>query len=177
MISLGARSAHEIAGAKQQQLRAAYSRRIVAREKDLHPSRMRRTHIRERTVKIEHIAFQVEDPVSVSQWYIENLGMTLKRAYPQRPFGQFLADDGDAVMLEFYNNPKASVPDYRQIDPVVLHVAFYTDDVSSSRFRLLSAGATAEGDIVATDSGDHLAMLRDPWGLAVQLVHRAERMI
>jgi catechol 2,3-dioxygenase-like lactoylglutathione lyase family enzyme len=128
-------------------------------------------------LKIEHVAFQVEDPVAVAKWYVAHLGLTLKRAYPERPFGQFLADDGDAVMLEFYNNPKASVPDYTQIDPLVLHVAFYTDDIASARARLLSAGATTEGDIVATNSGDHLAMLRDPWGLAVQLVHRAEPMI
>jgi glyoxylase I family protein len=131
----------------------------------------------ESTLKIEHVAFQVDDPVAVAKWYVAHLGLTMKRAYPERPFGQFLADDGDAVMLEFYNNPKASVPDYRQIDPLVLHVAFYTDDIASARSRLLSAGATAEGDIVATDSGDHLAMLRDPWGMAVQLVHRAQQMI
>jgi glyoxylase I family protein len=128
-------------------------------------------------VKIEHVAFQVEDPVAVAQWYVANLGMTVKRALGERPFTQFLSDDGDAVMLEFYNNPKAKVPDYWQIDPLVLHVAFHTDDVSSARTRLLSVGATAEGDVVVTDSGDHLAMLRDPWGLAVQLVRRAQPMI
>jgi glyoxylase I family protein len=128
-------------------------------------------------VKIEHIAFQVEDPISVAEWYIEHLGMTLKRAYPQRPFGQFLSDDGDAVMLEFYNNPKATVPDYRAIDPLALHVAFRVKDIASERAKLLAAGATAEGDITTADNGDKLAMHRDPWGLAVQLVTRIENMI
>jgi catechol 2,3-dioxygenase-like lactoylglutathione lyase family enzyme len=128
-------------------------------------------------VKIEHIAFQVEDPVEVSLWYIENLGMTLKRAYPERPWGQFLADDGDAVMLEFYNNPKAPVPDYRAIDPLVLHVAFRVKDIAAARAKLLAAGATAEGEITTVANGDSLAMHRDPWGLAVQLVTRTEDMI
>jgi glyoxylase I family protein len=128
-------------------------------------------------MKIEHVAFQVEDPVSVAQWYIENLGMTLKRAYPQRPYGQFLSDDGDAVMLEFYNNPKASVPDYTTIDPLVLHVAFRVKDIAAERAKLLAAGATAVGDITAADNGDKLAMHRDPWGLAVQLVTRVEGII
>src|SRR6185503_18464316 len=73
--------------------------------------------------------------------------MTLKRAYPQRPWGQFLSDDGDAVMLEFYNNPKAAVPDYRKIDPLALHVAFRVKDIAAERAKLLAAGATAEGDI------------------------------
>ena len=128
-------------------------------------------------MKIEHVAFQVEDPITVSQWYIEHLGMTLKRAYPTRPFGQFLSDDGDAVMLEFYNNPKAAVPDYRTIDPLVLHVAFRVQDIATTRAKLLAAGATAEGDITTAGNGDKLAMHRDPWGLAVQLVTRVEDMI
>jgi glyoxylase I family protein len=128
-------------------------------------------------VKIEHIAFQVEDPIEVALWYIENLGMTLKRAYPQRPWGQFLSDDGDAVMLEFYNNPKAAVPDYRKIDPLALHVAFRVKDIAAERATLLAAGATAEGEITTADNGDKLAMHRDPWGLAVQLVTRTEDMI
>jgi hypothetical protein len=41
----------------------------------------------------------------------------------------------------------------------------------------MAAGATAEGEVVVTDGGDTMAMLRDPWGLAVQLVNRRERMI
>ena len=128
-------------------------------------------------MKIEHIAFQVEDPVTVASWYVKTLGMTLKRAYPERPWGQFLSDDGDAVMLEFYNNPKAPVPDYRTIDPLVLHVAFRVKDIAAERARLLAAGATAEGDITTADNGDTLAMHRDPWGLAVQLITRVEDMI
>jgi glyoxylase I family protein len=128
-------------------------------------------------VKIEHVAFQVEDPAAVAQWYVENLGMTVQRAVRERPFTQFLSDDGDAVMLEFYNNPKATVPDYRSIDPLVLHVAFRVKDVAAERAKLLAAGATAEGDITTADNGDTLAMHRDPWGLAVQLVTRADEMI
>ena len=80
-------------------------------------------------------------------------------------------------MLEFYNNPTVAVPDYRAIDPLVLHIAFWTDDVEAARERLLSAGASAVGEALVTPAGDHVAMLRDPWGLAIQLVHRAQPMI
>ena len=128
-------------------------------------------------MKIEHVAFQVEDPHAVSAWWVTNLGLTLRRAYSARPWGHFLADDGDAVMVEFYNNPKAAVPDYRAIDPLMLHVAFLADDVPAVRTRLIAAGATPEGDAQVTPTGDHMAMLRDPWGLAVQLVRRKETMI
>lgn len=128
-------------------------------------------------MKIEHTAYQVADPVAMARWYVDHLGLTVKRAQHEPPFGQFLADDGDAVMLEVYNTSKVPVPDYRAIDPLILHLAFWTDDVLATRARLLSAGATAEGDAVVTPAGDHVAMLRDPWGLALQLVHRASPMI
>ena len=80
-------------------------------------------------------------------------------------------------MLEFYNNPKARVPDYRAIDPLVLHIAFRADDVAATRDRLIKAGATPEGGVATNDTGDTVAMLRDPWGIPVQLVSRVSRMI
>jgi glyoxylase I family protein len=128
-------------------------------------------------VKIEHTAYQVEDPVALAKWYVAHLGMTIKRAQTASPFGHFLADDGDAVMLEFYANPKVAQPAYRQMDPLMLHLAFRADDVAATRARLIAAGATPVGDIQQNDDGDTLAMLRDPWGLAVQLVRRKTPMI
>ena len=128
-------------------------------------------------MKIEHVAYQVPDPVALAAWYVEHLGLRVKRSQASAPYGHFLADDGDAVMVEVYNNPSAPMPDYRTINPLVLHLAFRVDDVKSARQRLLGAGATAEGDIVVSDAGDHVAMLRDPWGLAIQLVRRRDPMI
>lgn len=128
-------------------------------------------------MKIEHVALQVADPVALARWYRDHLGLTIKRAQTESPFGQFLADDGDAVMLEFYNNPKAAVPDYRASDPLALHLAFWADDVRATRERLLAAGATAEGEVLETPAGDQLTMLRDPWGIPIQFVKRAAKMI
>lgn len=128
-------------------------------------------------MKIEHVAFQVAEPVEAARWYVEHLGLIVKRAEGTSPFGHFLADDAGAVMLELYGNPAVTVPDYRQMDPRVLHVAFKTSDVAGTRLRLMRAGATAEGDPTVNANGDEVAMLRDPWGLAVQLVRRAVDMI
>jgi glyoxylase I family protein len=128
-------------------------------------------------VKIEHTAYQVADPVALARWYVAHLGLRIKRAQDTPPFGHFLADDGDAVMLEFYRNETLPVPDYRSMNPLALHLAFLADDVPAVRTRLLAAGATAEGDVVRNPAGDEVAMLRDPWGLAVQLIRRADPMI
>ena len=81
------------------------------------------------------------------------------------------------MMFELYHNATAPVPDYRAIHPLTLHVAFFVDDVADVRSKLLQAGATAEGEISSNDEGDQFAMLRDPWGLAVQLVKRTAPMV
>ena len=128
-------------------------------------------------MKIEHAAYQVEDPVAVAEWYVKHLGLRVKRSQSERPFGYFLADDGDGVMIEIYNNPKASVPDYKSLDPLLLHLAFYTEDIAGTRARLIAAGAMPVGEISTNDVGDKLAMLRDPWGFAIQFVTRTTRMI
>lgn len=128
-------------------------------------------------MKIEHVAYQVPDPVALADWYVAHLGLRLKRATGGPGHARFLADDTDAVMVEVYNNPSVAMPDYRAIDPLMLHLAFRADDVAAARERLLAAGATPEGEVVVSEGGDHLAMLRDPWGLAIQLVRRRDPMI
>ena len=80
-------------------------------------------------------------------------------------------------MLEFYGNPRIPVPDYARMEPLALHLAFHVEDVAGTRARLIEAGATPVGDVEANDVGDEVAMLRDPWGIPVQLVRRRERMI
>jgi glyoxylase I family protein len=128
-------------------------------------------------VKIEHVALQVEDPAAVARWYADHLGLTLARAQEEPPYGHFLADDGRTVLVEVYRNAKATVPDYRQMDPLHLHLAFVAEDVAGTRTRLLDAGARAEGDVQVNENGDEMAMLRDPWGVAIQIVRRKRPMI
>ena len=128
-------------------------------------------------MKIEHTAYQVADPPAVARWYVEHLGLTIKRSQDASPFGCFLADQGDAVMLEFYRQPHLPVPDYYSVNSLIMHLAFWADDVPGKRARLLAAGATAEGDVIKNDQGDEVAMLRDPWGLPVQLVRRERAML
>jgi catechol 2,3-dioxygenase-like lactoylglutathione lyase family enzyme len=123
------------------------------------------------------MAFNVPDPVAMTQWYEQHLGMKTVRSSGPPHHMRFVADASGQTMLELYRNPKASVPDYRTIDPLVMHLAFHVDDVAGTRAGLLKAGATAEGEITRTDSGDELAMLRDPWGFAIQLVNRAVPML
>jgi glyoxylase I family protein len=123
-------------------------------------------------MNIEHVALNVGDPVAMAGWYGTHLGMRVLRRLDAAPFTHFLADESGRVVLELYHHTKAAVPDYRALDPLVLHVAFTADDVATERRRLLDAGATPAGDVITTPAGAVMTFVRDPWGVTVQLVKR-----
>jgi len=128
-------------------------------------------------MRVEHIAFQVEDPVAVAAWYCRHLGFVVARLAGGEARTHFLADAAGNVVLEIYSNPAAAQPDYRAMHPLMLHVAFAVDDVPAARQRLLAAGATAESGPDVTPAGDVFAMVRDPFGLPLQLVRRATPLV
>jgi len=123
-------------------------------------------------MRIEHVGLQVTDPVAMADWYIAHLGFVCKRAADSPVPVRFIADETGG-MLELYDNPKVRTPDYAAMDPLLLHVAFVCEDVTGTTERLLKAGATLASPPQTMPNGDFLAMLRDPWGLAIQLCRRA----
>ncbi|HAD59639.1 MAG TPA: glyoxalase/bleomycin resistance/dioxygenase family protein [Planctomycetaceae bacterium] len=127
-------------------------------------------------MKIEHTAFNVEEPVLMGRWYVEHLGLTVKRRTTDAPYAHFLADDSGTVMIEIYGNRDAPLPDYRTMNPAELHLAFVSSDVAADTQRLVAAGATIVADVHQLGE-DTFAMLRDPWGLPIQLVSRTNPMI
>ena len=128
-------------------------------------------------VKIEHFALQVPDPVAMAEWYVKHLGFTIARSGSEPSHARFLADSSGSVMLEIYRNPAASIPDYRNADPLLMHVAYSSDNPAAERDRLVQAGAVVVDELMTTSSGDDIVMLRDPWGVPIQLVKRANLMI
>ena len=128
-------------------------------------------------MKIEHFAYMVEDPSAVAKWYCDHLGFQVRRSNPQRPWAHWLADASGSTMIEIYNNPRCSVPDYAAQDPLLMHLAFVCDEVEDTVVGLCEAGCTVETGPEVTTAGDTLAMLRDPWGLSIQLCRRAEPML
>ncbi|MDF2440712.1 MAG: glyoxylase family protein [Abditibacteriota bacterium] len=123
-------------------------------------------------MKMEHIAYAVHDPVAVAGWYVEHLGLHIARQIGPPTFTHFLSD-GAGGIIEIYNNAQVTVPEYAMMHPLLLHVAFATDDVYATRQRLLDADCRAEGEVTEMPNGDMMVMLRDPWGFAIQLVKRA----
>lgn len=125
----------------------------------------------------EHVAINVPDPVAMADWYCENLGMKIMHKGEPPVNARFVSDDAGNMMFELYNNSSAAIPDYTSQDMLVLHIAFKVDDVKETCDKLVQAGAKWDRELTTTDSGDVIATLRDPWGVAIQFVKRANPMI
>jgi glyoxylase I family protein len=127
-------------------------------------------------LSFEHAALNVSDPRAMANWYVAHLGMQVVRRVDEPPHTHFLVDAGGAAMIEIYGNPKAPVDTYASLHPLQLHLAFTCADPGGGADRLVSAGATLVEHAHLPD-GSHLAMLRDPWGLPIQLCRRAVPML
>jgi glyoxylase I family protein len=128
-------------------------------------------------MKLEHIAFDVADPQGLAKWWCENLGMRVVRASGPPVFGHFLADSAGQSIIEIYNNPTVTPPDYASMKSATLHLAFVSDDPEAMRDKLIAAGATAMGETLITPSGDIITEVRDPFGFVIQFAKRGKNLI
>jgi catechol 2,3-dioxygenase-like lactoylglutathione lyase family enzyme len=123
-------------------------------------------------MKFEHIGRNVPDACAMGRWYVEHLGMRIVRSQPHSPYIHFLADDEGRVCLEIYTNEKAVIPDYSKMDPLTLGLTFAVEGPAAAAARLKSAGATVLAEEVGAD-GAVVVLMRDPWGVPLQLRGRA----
>ena len=127
-------------------------------------------------LNIEHFACNVADPVAMAAWYVEHLGMRIVRRVQAPPHIHFLADAGSRVVIEIYSNGADPIPDYASMHPLRFHLAFAADDPDAVKAALIAAGATFVDEQTLAD-GSRLLMLRDPWGLALQLAKRTTPLL
>ncbi len=124
-------------------------------------------------MRFEHFALNVPDARATAAWYVRHLGATIARVRADAPYTHFLADETGRVFLEIYTNPKDPIPDYAGQHPLRVHFGLATRDARADRVRLEAAGATLEVEEPLPD-GTLLIMMRDPWGVPVQLCQRTQ---
>ena len=126
-------------------------------------------------MRLEHCALQVPNPVAMADWYVKYLGCTVARSGGPPNHARFLR--AGPVLIELYQSTNAPTPDYHAMHPSQLHLAFVAENLAADRDRLVAAGAKIAEDLFNNAAGDQLVMLRDPWGLGLQLVKRAVPML
>jgi hypothetical protein len=62
------------------------------------------------------------------------------------------------------------------MDPLIFHLALTSEDPTVDAQRLSAAGAELVEEL-RLDDGSHLIMMRDPFGLALQLCKRAKPLL
>ena len=124
----------------------------------------------------EHFALNVPKPIEMGQWYIDNCEMKLVKSMDKYPFTRFLADKSGQIVLEIYSNTSQRIPEYNKQHPLEFHFALKVDNPVEAKNKLIEAGAKVEEEI-KLDDGSHLIMLRDPFGIPLQLVKRGKPLV
>ena len=119
----------------------------------------------------EHFALNVPDARAMARWYVEHLGFKVARHREDSPYTHFLADDTGRIVVELYTNNSVAITDFSEAHPLSFHFAVTTRAARAERARLEKAGATffVEDD---PPDGSVLIMMRDPWGIPLQLCER-----
>ena len=127
-------------------------------------------------MKLEHIGYNVPDPAAMADWWAANLGFEIVLRGPAPQDCRFVRDSSGTMMLELYHNPADKpAPDWASASPLDMHIAVWSDDVDADAARLVAAGATLLE--LAHKDDLSLAMLRDPWGVALQMINRKSRLL
>jgi hypothetical protein len=124
----------------------------------------------------EHFALNLNNPLEFVNWYTSNCEMKIAKSINVAPFTHFLTDVSGRTVIEVYFNPLARILDYNHMHPLEFHFAFTVENVDEVKDKLISAGAKLVEDIKLED-GSHLVMLRDPFGIPLQLCKRAEPLV
>lgn len=120
----------------------------------------------------EHFAINVANVAEVAAWYTQNLNVQVARAQKEPPFMTFLADSGGRVFVELYQRPDEAMTDFNQQHFLTFHLAMVSQNAEVDKERLIKVGASFVEEVFKED-GSHLVMLRDPWGMPLQLCQRA----
>jgi catechol 2,3-dioxygenase-like lactoylglutathione lyase family enzyme len=110
----------------------------------------------------------------MADWYATHLGLRIVHRGPPPHHTRFIADPLGG-MIEIYCNPPDAVPDHAHRHPLQFHLGWESTDPDGDARRLIAAGASAVDDCDLAD-GSRLVMLRDPWGVPLQLCRRTRSL-
>ncbi|MCF7946040.1 MAG: VOC family protein [Spirochaetia bacterium] len=122
--------------------------------------------------KIEHVGFMAKDTVSLSDWYVKNLGFEKIYSSSSEPPIVFIKK-GDGMIVELFpwekdfSGPKSD-------DKKVAHLCLYSTDLDRDLEYLKKNEVEISGEIKKMFGGSRAVFFRDEEGNWLHLVERKE---
>jgi hypothetical protein len=127
-------------------------------------------------MRIEHVGICVDAPVSMGNWYRDNLDFSILWQAGDDIDGVSFISDNDGTILELAKIPEGPPLDAYSLEPLQLHIAIECSDPTTEAERLISAGATLIGESPRNSYPGEKILVRDPWGYVIQLLNRATKL-
>lgn len=129
-------------------------------------------------MEVEHIGFRVSEPISMAKWYAENLGFQVKRQNgDDSTGGAFILDKSGKMLLELFADTKIKAFQPDSESPLTVHLAFASEDIDADIKKLSESGAGFVEKNTNENTGDHIALMTDPWGNSLQIVQRKNKIL
>jgi glyoxylase I family protein len=120
---------------------------------------------------IEHIGFVIRNPGPAADWYHAHLGFAVLRKAEDNSVA-FIREPGTGLIFELIGSKDIRPVDADLSHPLQAHIAVKSDDLDADRQRLTDAGATFVMDCKTDDPDARVCILKDPFGLYLQLARR-----
>jgi hypothetical protein len=127
-------------------------------------------------MKIEHIGFLVDNPISMGNWWAANLDFKILRQLGNDEDGvTFIKDNGNTI-LEFGKIITKETFNFNKIKPLQIHIAIECENPEMESRRLIKNGAKLIGESQRTEYKGEMILIRDPFGAVIQLINRKNKL-
>jgi catechol-2,3-dioxygenase len=128
-------------------------------------------------MSIEHIGLCVDEPFDMADWYVKNLNFTILKKDGSKNDGVvFIEDSKGKTILELYNAPGIERINFSSLTPLQFHIAIEVENPYEKSLDLEKVGAKIEGESIRNNYKGEKYMVRDPWGVTLQILNRKPKL-
>ena len=127
-------------------------------------------------MRIEHIGLLSSTPIQMGHWYKEHLGFRIIIEAGTDADGVIFMDDDSGMVIEIGHLPGISPMEFRSHHPLSIHLAIECTSPENEARRLVEAGAELVGESLRNAYKGEKILVRDPWGLTIQLINRKAKL-
>lgn len=128
-------------------------------------------------MSIEHIGFCVDEPYRMANWYVENLNFRIiKKGGSETDGVVFIEDSKGKTILELYNVPGIKKMNFSTFVPLQFHIGIEVTNPLEKAKELVKSGAKLVGESIRNSYKGEKYLIRDPWGLTLQILNRKPKL-